>query len=478
MRAGVMPIALGSSCLLLLYACSGGGGGSTAVTPQAGPASSTTTATTPTPTPSLYPAAAGDTFVYSGQLQQAFQSFPEIAPPGASPEPIAQTTTNVTQTVTVRTNQTFNGTSGLTQLHSAETDALSTGLKTTTSTTDTYESAPPQTGASTSLLGYGSQFADEAGDTTSTLLNPAAILDQLPETPGAQWSNGAGATIDEALAGDSTGSAVTVVRNVNADGSYSENTTYPPNYSLPGFTGVGKIQENADGSGSFSFQQDGAYNTTLTFSQPQPQPSGPPLIIVKVYAGQNTTVTPAQTLGVPAWYGTTPALYNETDVDQGTQTIPASCHLASSFPTQGTALVQTIARTDTVLGYTEQETTTTYVAPGYGVLCTIANDKQTLYYDYNGDQASLFTATPPFQITTASETLALQPSSTIVGTTTSATAKTTSTAARSTMAALPAFNVATALHANFERAVRAAHRHRAARLASAVVTLRAKGKTL
>jgi hypothetical protein len=464
----------------LLYACSGGGGSGGAVPPATVPASSTSTVSAPTPVPSPYPASAADTFVYSGQLQQAFQSFPELAPPSASPEPISQTITDVTQTVSVRTNQTFNGTSGLTDLHAAESDALSTGLKTTTSTTDTYESVPTQSGASAPLLGYGSQFADEAGDTTSTLLSPAAILDQLPETAGAQWSNGAGATIDEALAGDSSGSAVTVVRTVNADGSYSESTTYPPNYSLPGFTGVGKIQENADGSGVFSFQQDGSYSTTLTYSKPEPQPSGPPLIVVNVYAGENTTVAPTQTLGIPLWYGNTPTLYNETDLDQGMQPIPASCNLASSLPSQGTALAQTITRTDTVLGYTEQETSTTYVAPGYGVLCSVATDKQTLYYDFNGDQASVFTATPPFEITTVSETLALQPSSVIVGTTTSATsaATKTSNAARSTSTVLAAFNVAPALRANFERAVQAAHRNRAARLAQSLAARRAKGGTL
>jgi hypothetical protein len=446
--------------------------------PVAAPAGAASSASGPGPSPSPYPRTPGDSFVYSGQLQQAFQSFPELAPPSASPEPISQTTENVTQTVTVATNQTFNGASGLTDLHSAETDALTSGLKTTTSTTDTYESAPAQTGTSAQLLGYGSQFTDEAGDTISTLLAPAIVLDQLPETAGAQWSNGAAATIDEALAGNTTGSSITVVRNVNADGSYSESTTYPPSYSLPGFTGVGKIQENADGSGVFSFQQNGRFSTTLAYSKPEPQPSGPPLIIVKVYAGQDTTVAPKQTLGIPTWYGNVPALYNETDLDQGTQTIPAACNLASSLPKQGTALAQTIARTDTVLGYTEQETTTTYVAPGYGVLCTVATDKQTTYYDFNGDQASVFTATPPFQITTVSETLALQSSSVIAGTMTSSSSSRTSSAARSTSAALPAFNVAPALHANFERAVRAAHRNRAARLAQSLAALRAKGATL
>ncbi|MDB5043665.1 MAG: hypothetical protein JWN27_4391, partial [Candidatus Eremiobacteraeota bacterium] len=254
MDVRAFAIALSSCCLL----CACGGGGGSTVTPIAGnagvPSSATTSspAASPTPVPSPYPRTQGDTFVYSGQLQQAYQTFPEVVAPGSpSPAPIATTTVNVTQTVTVHASQTFNGASGLTGLHSVETDALASGLKSTTATTDTYE-ALVATGATSQLLDYGSQYADEAGDTISTLLGPAAVLDQLPESAGAQWANGPAATIDEAIAGDATGSAVTVVRTVNGDGSYNEKTTYPPNYSAPGYTGVGNIQENADGSGTFA----------------------------------------------------------------------------------------------------------------------------------------------------------------------------------------------------------------------------------
>lgn len=471
MRAGVIAIALSSTCFLwTLSACSGGG---SSVAPNvaalgAGAAGTPSSAPTPAASPSPYPRTAGDTFVYSGQLQQAFQTFPEVVPPGTpAPEPTSLSTTNVTQTVTVKTNQSFNGTSGLAQLHDAETDALTSGLKTSTSTTDTYESVP-QSG-STALLSYGSQFADEAGDTTSTLYAPPLVLDQLPQTPGARWSNGPAGTIDEALAGNATGSAVTVVRSVNSDGSYSEKTTYPPNYSAPGYTGVGQIQENADGSGTFSFVANGSA-ISITYSQPEPQPSGPPLITVKEYGSLNTTGTASTSFQLPAWYGNVPALYAETDQDQGTQPIPSACGLANTLPAHGTALAQTISRTDTILGYTEQETTTSYVAAGYGTLCTISTDKQTFYYDFTGDQKYAFTATTPLQITTVNQVLALQPSSQIAATTTLSVARAGSP--------VQTLDIAGALRANFERAVRGVHRRRAAGLARAAASLRAKGVSL
>jgi hypothetical protein len=471
MDVRAFAIALSSCCLL----CACGGGGGSTVTPAAGstgvPPSATTSApaASPTPVPSPYPRTAGDTFVYSGQLQQAYQTFPEVVAPGTpSPPPIVTTTVNVTQTVTVRTSQTFNGASGLTGLHSVETDALASGLKTTSATTDTYEAL--LTNAATSqLLDYGSQYADEAGDTISTLLAPAAVLDQLPETAGAQWANGPAATIDEAIAGDTTGSAVTVVRTVNSDGSYNEKTTYPPNYSAPGYTGVGNIQENADGSGTFSFVASGG-TISITYSPPEPQPTGSPLITVKEYSTLDTSGNAMATFQIPAWFGTAAPLYAETDRNVGVVPVPASCNLAKTFPAQATAIAQTIARTDTILGYTETQTTTSYVAAGYGLLCATLSDTQTMYYDFNGDQRYVFTSQPPLQITTVAQTIALQPSSQIAGTTTSSSARAGTQAAQAPQVALAA-----ALRANFDRSVRTAHRNRLQGLIVSATRLRAQG---
>jgi hypothetical protein len=462
-----------ASCLLT--ACSGGGSSpSAASTPASATPTPRATATptpkvtlsptpapTPTPVPSDYPYANGNTFAYAGTLAQSFQSFPEIQPPGTpSPEPIATTVTTVTQSVSVTTSQTFNGTSGLIDLHDAETDALSSGLETTTSTTDTFVQSATS-GAATQLLGFGSHYVDEGGDTTSTLPNPATILDELPETAGATWTNGPGATIDEALAGDAAGSAITVVRAVNNDGTYTEKTTYPPNYSGEGISGVGTVQENSDGSGSLTIAANGGY-TTVVYSQPVPQASGSPLVSIDVYPSQDATGNPEVADQLPSFYGLTPALYAESDADDGVTAVPPACGLAVGLPKEATALVQTIARTDTILGYTETTTTANYIAPGYGLICATLADKETAYYDFNGDEPFTYTMTPPLEITTTTETLGLQPGSTIAQ---SASARRTATAHSSYTP------LAIALRARFDRTVRAA---RAKRLATLVHRLEAR----
>jgi hypothetical protein len=383
-------------------------------------------------------------------LLQSFQSYPEVVAPGSpSPEPIATTLTEIAQRVSVKSGQTFAGQSGLYGLHSAETDALASGLESTASTTDTYE-ALVTVGASTQLLDYGSQYRDESGDTASTVPSPATILDELPENAGAAWSNGPAATIDEALAGDAKGSAITVVRRTNADGSYTEKTTYPPNYSATGVTGVGTVQENSDGSGTFTLESNGGI-LTLTYSPPEPQASGPPLITIDEYDGTDTTAAPAETFQLASWYGSTPALYAETDRDDGSVTLPSSCGLAAALPTKATLLSQTLERTDTVLGYIETQTFSSYVAPGYGLVCTVLSDRQTSYYDFNGDEPFVFTETPPLEIATAAETLALQPAPAVAA------------SAHAAVAAAPAALTAV-LRARFDLAVARARRRRVATL--------------
>jgi hypothetical protein len=472
MRTGAFCVALGSLCLFLT-AC-GGGGSSGSTIPVApslpAPAGSSGGSASPSPSGSPYPFADGDSLTYSGPLTQTFQNFPEVVPPGSpDPEPTSVTTINVTQNVTVKSNQSFNGGSGLYDLHSAETDAYASGLKTTTSTTDTYENVAPN-GANSQLLDYGSKFVDEAGDSITTSYATASVLDQLPETPGAQWTNSAAASIQEAVAGNSNGSPVTVQRTINADGSYNETTTYPPDYSFPGFTGFGQITENPDGSGTYAWVANGGA-LTIDYTKPLPQPSGPPVITIAVYSGLDPNPAlgpPNQSSQLPAWYGSAPALYGETDKNLGTQPVPSTCNLSSKFPQNATELQQIINRTDTVLGYTEQQTTTSYVASGFGAVCTVLKDQQTLMYDFNGDEPFVFTLTPPLEIITVAETLALQPGSNITGATASAQSihGATPTAA--------SLGVSRALRVSFDRAVSAVRRQHVASLVRAAQRLRAR----
>ena len=467
MHRGAKSIARSSLCFLLvgflaaLAGCGGGNASSTVPALALSPAAAKSAAS-PTPLPSTYPLGNGETLVYAGKLTQTFQSFPEVVPPGTpSPEPISVTKLKVSQKISVRTNQSFNGGSGLADLHDAEIDADISGLETTTSTTDTYETA-----TSSQLANYGSKYVDESGDSMTVSYAPQRIEDELPEKGGAQWTNGAGASVLEAIAGDKRGSPVTVSRTVHGDGTYSESTTYPKGYSAPGYTGVGQIQENTDGSGSYAFVANGSA-ITIEYSQPVPQPTGPPLIKIAEYAQLDPTAssTPELLGSLPAWYGTAPPFYNEIDRDLGTVAVPADCKLRARFPKSATEIQETIDTTDTVLGYTEEEVETNYVAARYGVLCSRLQDTQSLYYDFNGDQPFVFSLIPPLEITKVSETLALQPSSTLVR----------STSSRSAFAQSIAPAVAPALRAGFERSVEAARRRRAERIMRVLLTSRLRG---
>lgn len=453
MRAArAVGIALGCLCFLVtLNGCGGGGGSSNSsselpVVTRGGATSS------PAPTGSPYPTGDGTQLVYGGTLTQSFQTFTEVVAPSSSPEPVSTTTQNVTQIVAVRSNQSFNGNNGLFDLHSSETDADTSGLKTTTSTTDTYESVVPNGSAST-LLQYGSLFVDEAGDSTTTSYSSPLTLDRLPETPGAQWSNSPAASIQQALAGNSSGSSITVQRTIHSDGTYAENTTYPQGYSAPGYSGVGEIQENADGSGTFAFVAN-AGALTLDFSLPVPQPTGSPLITVAEFTGLDPTNADPPNLAfqLPDWYGTAPAFYNETDKDLGLLAIPSSCMLSAQYPQTAYAIQQVIDLTDTILGYTEHRTTTNYVAGGYGTLCSTTSDTLTLYYDYSGDQAYVFDAQMPLEIDTVAETLALQP------------ATSASTLRKAAISTKPTFDASALVRAAFDARIASLRNQRERRL--------------
>ncbi len=444
--AGAVGIALGCLCFLVTLSGCGGGGGSSTSSPELPVLMPGGASSSPAATGSPYPTSDGTQLVYGGTLTQRFQTFTEVVAPGSSPEPVSTTTQNVTQAISLRSNQSFNGNNGLFDVHSSETDADTSGLKTTTSTTDTYQSIAPN-GSGSTLVQYGSLFVDEAGDSTTTSYGSPLTLDQLPETPGAQWTNSPAASIEQALAGNSNGSGITVQRTIHSDGTYAENTTYPEGYSAPGYSGVDRIHENTDGSGTFAFVANTSA-LTIEFSVPVPQPTGSPLITIGEFPYLDPTPTdtpPPRPYGaafqLPDWYGSAPQFYNESDRDLGQLAIPSSCKLSTQYPQSAFAIQQVIDRTDTILGYTEHRTTTNYVGGGYGTLCTTTSDTLTVYYDYSGDQAYAFSSVLPLEIDTVSETLALQPS-------TSTSAERTKTAAA--IAHTTTFDASAAVRAAFD----------------------------
>ena len=354
---------------------------------------------------SLRPASNGDTYSYTGTLTQVFsRTLP-------SPMPTASSTVNVAQTVTVKGNQTYQGVSNLYDFSTAETDTGS--LQTTVSQSDEFEGFAPN-GSLTALLDYGSNWQDEGGDTLAYVYPQPQIIDEIPEASGNTWKNTAAASVSENESNGNLGAAFSSERTYNADGTYSETSTYPAGYfNIGSPADHGELVENANGSGYYSVPLGGAGD--VTFSAPA---SGQITVNAYFQPSPGPSDTPFFTQQIPAWFATTPVFYQESDADKGSVPMPQQCNASASFGTSGEEILQSISRLDTILGYTETTTTTTYLVPGYGAACIIMSDVLSSYYDFGGDYPLFYSPNPttlsPYQVTTTTETLGLQQSGTNV----------------------------------------------------------------
>jgi hypothetical protein len=399
-ESGRPAIFLFCSVLAVTLASCGGGGGSGSTpshptpTPTGGPA-------TPTPTPvpsvavSTRPLANGDSFTYAGQTQQSFVY------EGASPSPAASSIASVTQTVAVTAPAAFNSVSGLSNFVTQETDT--TPLQTTTITTDTYY-AEVASGASTNLVDYGYSSSDNFGESLVVQYGSSGgavprIIDELPEVPGASWGNNAAESLNETSPGNQTS-----VRTVNADGSYTDTTTYPsgsPFTPAPAPV-TATIVENSNGSGSYSFPLGGPPNTVVTLGSPQPAPAS----VIPITIAQPGFAPITGT--VPVWFPVPLVLHTETDTNDGAQNIPAGCNVPSSLGQTANAIVQTATTTDTILGTIETLLQTEYVVPTNGVACVVLDDVLTSYYDYSGQSVDIINfSNTPLETTTVATTLGL-----------------------------------------------------------------------
>lgn len=390
-----------------LVACGGGGNN-----PNPTPPTPVTPTSSPTPSYfSNYPAAAGDTFAFAGTLTTQTT----YTQPAASPLPSTTQTANVTQNVTVSDGGVPWNASALASIFtSVEGDA---GPNMTSQfTTQTYYSLTGNATAG-SLASYGFSQTDSLGDNIKYEYVSPATVAQLPFASGATWTNSAKSSVVEK---DADGTTAT--RTYAADGSYNDTQTFA--------YGTATIQENADGSGTydspvflsalfggtqtyvFSAPSKNAITVTAYFPAPPaptPNASGSPS------PSPNPTSTPlVQTLS-PAWYAAGAPLYTESDKDNGSVAIPASCKVPASFGTQAEQLTQTITRLDTILGTSETQTTTGYIVPSFGPACLVMSDVTNDYYDYTGDVqvnqtlASLFAYFPTaYKTTTITETVTLQ----------------------------------------------------------------------
>jgi hypothetical protein len=390
--------------LLAASACGGGGGGG-----GGSPAPPTVA-----PTNASYrPAAAGDTFTYTGTLTQSFVRVPLTVVPLPSPNPTNAATLqySVTQQVSVTATAVPNGipSSALAyDFHSVETDLAS--LETLTTTADSIVAYVRNGGSTdveeTSSSASSGDYAPDNVQYATTYGSGNGLLDVIPEsgTGPIGTSNNAALTQIET---DPDGQITR--RTVNADGSYTETSTYPDGTNAT-------ATENTNGTGSYNFPflgfEPNGTGTMVTI----PAPSGTTLTVGIVYpAGLFHPTQTAIQQPLALWYPNPPTLSHQQYLDNGPAALPSAC--SAAVPVLGgratNQLVQTTTSVDTIFGEQETSQRTSYTATGLGVVCSLLTDVVLQYYDYSGQSfssqtgSSIYFGSSPVQTTTTSETLAM-----------------------------------------------------------------------
>lgn len=411
MRTRLLAIGL-AAISAILVACGGGGGGGNGGPPPTAPPTATATPTpppTPTPTPESFgcpgvapfaaagrktmsvqrPIAAGDSFTYTGALNETYlQSAP-------CPQPTA--TTSASASVTVSDNATTAPDGGSASASVAtETDAYPTHSS-TTATKQLLQSAGGK------LLLYSTSADDGTGNTITTSYDTAQELDDLGA--GGTWSNDPASAIREALS-DSTA----ISRNLASNGTYTETETY-----AGGSTST--VTVNADGSGVYDLDAGLRCSGEVQFAYAAPSAQQITLTITSYAANSKTGICQAatKTRTFPAWFAVPASAYvTDTFADNGAKTIPVACGVPASIGTSGTQVVETYSALDPVLGYTETRTTTSYDVPGYGPACVTIADTLDSYYDYADDTTRIDYQSEngqPNSVDTIDETLTMQTAS-------------------------------------------------------------------
>jgi hypothetical protein len=356
---------------------------------------------------SPHPATVGDTFRFTGTTTQTVT----YAYPTSSPEPGYSQTASVTQNITVTGSPCPSATGNVTftcssqaDFHVAEVDAYPD--QSLYPTTDAWYAL-----SSGQWVSYGSNSSDGAGDTFETSYGGTPyVLDEVPETQGASWSN-AGALNYREVDSDN---AITE-QQVNSDGSYSLTQTTDGGYGLgitTSATGTSKYAggciEAVTGICTGAFSPLGAIpNTCKSTTTPSlcgsyyevwnrdyygivVQPPSAGTITVDVQKTPSSTTTPAPTvIATPhAWYTPMPGnlLYSESDsIPQVGATLPTACSVPAAFGSTGNEITQTSEAIDPVLGYVSNETINTWIVPGFGPVCIQLSNVENQYYNWTSD---------------------------------------------------------------------------------------------
>jgi hypothetical protein len=402
------------------FGCSGGGGGGgggggtppttapTATPTASGTATPTPVATatptpvataTPTPVGSATPtpaATATPLFSYAGHTLESFVYY------GSTPNPSATIDYAIAQVVSNKGAASFDGATP-NEYQTIETDAAPD--QTIHLTTNAFFGTAPYSGQTGSYT-YGYASLDSNGqsitDALSDVTSGNGLIDILPETSGASWTNNGAATLTE-----SETDGFTSTRTIAKNGTYKENDTYPQG-SQPALTA--SITENSDGSGTYSFPLFGQPDDNATFTYTAPTGGNITITLSQPVDGSTQTASYVE----PTWYAL--PLYKETDVDDGSRSIPAACNVPPAFGSSGNGIEENFTKVDTVLGTLETFDQVTYVVGGY-TACTTLSDTTKIFYDYSGqgDQLPIGFAfsggSSPVEIQTVSSTIGLQSTS-------------------------------------------------------------------
>lgn len=355
---------------------------------------------TPTPTATSTPPV-GDTFSYSGTLTQTnVYTYP-------TPSPFPSTSANATVSINAVVTQSAapypisTPVGGAYDLRYSESDAFPNG--TNVSTTNSFQST-----TASAVDEYGSSVTNGSGSgsaTTTRSYTSVYVLDELPETNGANWSNSPAGTLYES---DPDGTSIT--RTIAANGTYNETQTLVAGYNE-------KITENSDGSGTYGGTIWNAYGIEdFTYGAPSGGHVSIGVTFTTPAPGSTATPEPPIVLATPvAWYPSSPTFYSESDSVSTGVTFPGGCNVAATFGTSGNVVLRAITTLDTILGYTDTQTYAEYDSPTYGIVCIMMADVQKYYYDYLDDTeesyddfADFAGGSTPLQTVDIAETVGLQ----------------------------------------------------------------------
>ena len=321
----------------LLAACGGGGAPAlpTTAPPVGGPGN-------PAVSSSARPAAIGDTFAFSGSSQES----DVYTYPVGSPFPSTATAAKISENVVVTASSDPLGIGG-TDFHSTTTTVGTSATRTESG--DSYYSTL-SAGSGTNFVLNAQQSVDDSKNAYTWTYTTPQILDELPESAGATWTNSPAGTYSES---DADGARV--ARTTNADGSYNETDTFATG-------GVPSMQFNVqpDGSGAWDLDFLGAPapSMILLYSAPTAGTISVSVLNPTPAPSPGATGTPAPNppilIATPAaWFSPSPKLYQESDTVSTGASFPASCAVPSAFGTSGNSIAQVVTKIDPIFGLDE-----------------------------------------------------------------------------------------------------------------------------